>query len=319
MLKILRRKAKALETVKPGPDWTLDDDIVWVELINPSRAEELAVEKVLGLDLPTREEMIEIEPSSRLYRDRGATFMTASVLCSTAGGHVATDPVTFVLAGDRLITIRYAHAKAFDLFEGDLKRQDELCPSGVVTFLGLVEAVIDRLADVLEATGKEVENIADQIFSDEKGSKFRSLLHRLAKSQKAEARSRESLVSLGRLIGFAALAEQIEPRSDAKAQLDSMLHDVQALADHATHLSDEMTFMLDAATGLINVEQNDIMKVFSVVATILMPPTLIAGIYGMNFKHMPELDWQVGYPMAIGLMLVTIVVPVIWLRRKGWL
>jgi magnesium transporter len=245
--------------------------------------------------------------------------MTASILCTTGGGHIATDPVTFVLVGDRLVTIRYAGSKAFDLFEGDLKRQDELCPNGVVTFLGLVEAIIDRLADVLEATGKEVETIADQIFSDERGSKFRPLLHRLAKSQKSEARSRESLVSLGRLIGFAALADQISARSDAKAQLDSMQRDVQALADHATHLSDEMTFLLDAATGLINVEQNDIMKLFSVAAVLLMPPTLIAGVYGMNFKHMPELDWVYGYPFALFLMLITFVVPILWFRRRGWL
>jgi magnesium transporter len=319
MLKILRREAKALETVKPGPRWRLPEDVVWIELITPSRDEELAVEKAVGVDLPTREEMVEIEPSSRLYKDRGAAFMTASVLCKTESGRVATDPMTFVLVGDQLVTIRYVGSKAFDLFEGDLKRQDDLCASGVTVFLGLIESTIDRLADALETTGKEVEDIADLIFSDDKGRKFRPLLHRLARCQKSEARSRESLVSLGRLIGFAPLADQITPRSDAKARLDIMLHDVQALADHATHLSDEMTFLLDAATGLINVEQNDIMKLFSVVAVILMPPTLIAGIYGMNFKHMPELEWIYGYPMALVLMLITVVVPVVWLRRRGWI
>lgn len=319
MLKILRRKAKALETVKPGPRWKLPEDVVWIELIEPTREEELAVEKALKVDMPTRDEMVEIEPSSRLYKDRGATYMTASILCKSASGRVATDPMTFVLAGDVLVTIRYVGSKAFDLFEGDLKRQAELCVSGVSTFLGLLESTVDRLADVLEITGRQVEEVADDIFSDDRGRKFRPLLHRLAKCQKSEARSRESLVSLGRLIGFAALADQISPRSDAKAQLDSLLRDVQALADHATHLSDEMTFLLDAATGLINVEQNDIMKLFSVAAVLLMPPTLIAGIYGMNFKHMPELEWVYGYPFALGLMLVTFLVPVLWFRRKGWL
>jgi magnesium transporter len=319
MLKILRRKAKALEVVEPGPGWALPQDTVWIELIDPSREEEVAVETALGVELPTRDEMAEIEPSSRLYKDRGATVMTASVLCKTESGRVATDPVTFVLYKDLLVTIRYVGSKAFDLFEGDLKRQEELCTSGVSTFLGLLESTVDRLADVLEMTGKEVEDVADDIFGDDQGRKFRPLLHRLAKSQKAEARSRESLVSLGRLIGFAALADQITPRSGAKAQLDTMQRDVQALADHATHLSDEMTFLLDAATGLINVEQNDIMKLFSVAAVLLMPPTLIAGVYGMNFKHMPELDWLYGYPFALGLMLVTFIVPVLWFRRKGWL
>lgn len=319
MLKILRRKAKALEPVTPGPRWKLPEDVVWIELIDPTSAEEKAVEKALGVGMPTRDEMTEIEPSSRLYKDRGAAYMTASVLCASSVGHVATDPVTFVLVGDRLVTIRYAGSKAFDLFEGDLKRQEDLCPTGLATFLGLLEAIVDRLADVLEATGKEVETIADEIFSDDKGARFRPLLHRLAKSQKSEARSRESLVSLGRLIGFAKLTDQITAKSEAKAQLDSMLHDVQALADHATHLSDEMTFMLDAATGLINVEQNDIMKTFSVVAVLLMPPTLIAGVYGMNFKHMPELDWLYGYPFALVLMLVSLLLPLAWFRRKGWL
>jgi len=319
MLKILRRNAKELDIVKPGPGWTLPEDTVWIELIDPTRDEELAIEKAVGVDMPTRDEMTEIEPSSRLYKDRGATYMTASVLCKSASGRVATDPMTFVLVGDVLVTIRYVESKAFELFEGDLKRQQELCVSGVSTFLGLLESTVDRLADVLELTGKEVEAVADDIFSDDKGRKFRPLLHRLARCQKSEARSRESLVSVGRLIGFAALADQITPRSEAKAQLDSMLRDVQALADHATHLSDEMTFLLDAATGLINVEQNDIMKIFSVAAVLLMPPTLIAGVYGMNFKHMPELNWVYGYPFALGLMLVSFLVPVVWFRRKGWL
>src|ERR1044072_2224173 len=212
MLKILRRKAKALEVVEPGPGWALPEDTVWIELIDPSREEEVAVEQALGIDLPTRDEMVEVEPAARLYRDGGATVMPASVLCKTESGRVAPDPVTFVLYKDLLVTIRYVGSKAFDLFEGDLKRQEDLCPSGVATFLGLVESTIDRLADVLEDTGREVEDVADAIFSDDRGRRFRPLLHRLARSQKAEARSRESLVSLGRLIGFAALADQIAPR-----------------------------------------------------------------------------------------------------------
>jgi magnesium transporter len=318
MLRLLRRGAPALVTVLPGTGLKIDD-VVWLDLVAPSREEELAVEQALGLDLPTREEMAEIEPSSRLYKDQDAAFMTASVLCKTSDGRVATDPVTFVLAGDRLITIRYVDSKAFELFEGDLKRQQELCASGVSSFLGLLESVIGRLSDVLEDVGRQMENISDATFRDERGRRFKPILHRLAKVQKAEARSRESLVSLGRLIGFAALADQVRPRPDAKAHLDSLARDVQALADHATHLSDEATFLLDAATGLINVEQNDIMKIFSVVAVLLMPPTLVAGVYGMNFRHMPELDWVFGYPMALGLMLVLLLAPLLWFKRRGWL
>lgn len=319
MLRLLRRRAQALETVSPGPGFKLDEDVVWADLVEPSREEEVAVEQALSLDLPTREEMAEIEPSSRLYKDKGGVFMTASVLCKTDDARVATAPVTFVLVGDRLVTIRYVESKAFDLFEGDLKRQEELCTSGLSTMLGLLESVVDRLAGALEEVGKTLEAIADATFRDTRGRRFQPILHRLAKAQKAEARSRECLVSLGRLIGFAALAEQVQVNAGAKAHLDSLLHDVQALADHATHLSDEMTFMLDAATGLINVEQNDIMKIFSVVAVLLMPPTLIAGVYGMNFKHMPELDWVYGYPMALGLMLILLIAPLVWFRRKGWL
>jgi magnesium transporter len=319
MLRLLRRGAQALETVSPGEGFRFDEDVIWADLVEPSREEELAIEQALGLDLPTRDEMAEIEPSSRLYKDHGATFMTASVLCKTQDMRIATDPVTFVLVGERLVTIRYVEAKAFELFEGDLKRQQELCASGVTAFLGLLESVVGRLSDVLEDVGRQMEAIADSTFRDERGRRFQPILHRLAKIQKAEARSRESLVSLGRLIGFAALAEQIAPRSEAKAHLDSLTRDVQALADHATHLSDEMTFLLDAATGLINVEQNDIMKIFSVVAVLLMPPTLVAGVYGMNFRHMPELDWVWGYPMALGLMLFLLLAPLLWFRGKGWL
>ncbi len=133
------------------------------------------------------------------------------------------------------------------------------------------------------------------------------------------AKTRSSLVSVARLLSFAALAEDIADGKEHRERLRSLQRDVQSLTDHAAYLTENVTFLLDSAVGLINTDQNEIMKVFSVWAVVLMPPTLIGSIYGMNFKHMPELGWVGGYPLAIGMMLIAMLIPLWWFRKRGWL
>ena len=194
MLKILRQGAPGFDVpnVASGAPWTLPEDAVWIELISPSRPEELAVEQALGILLPTREEMAEIEASSRLYSEDGATFMTATVLARTEEETPISAPITFVLAGQRLVTIRYLEPKSFTLFASQAERQPSLCPSGVVTFLGLIDAIVDRMADVLERTGAEVEANSREIFKQPRAGGFEPILTRLGRAQNVNAKVRDS-------------------------------------------------------------------------------------------------------------------------------
>jgi magnesium transporter len=319
MLRVLRHGAPGFEPGGLTPDWVLPADAVWIELVDPTRAEEVAVEKSIGLLLPTREEMSEIEASSRLYQEDGGTFMTATVLVNADGDLPTAAPVTFVLTGQRLVTIRYVEPKSFAVFAAQAERQPSLCPSGAQTFLGLLDAVIDRTADILERTATEVEVQSRIIFSRPRGAAFEAILNRLGRAQIINSKARDSLVSLARLLSFASLAEQFEGDKELRDHLKSLQRDVQSITDHSGYLSGNITFLLDAALGLINIEQNAIFKIFSVFSVMFLPPTLVAGIYGMNFVHMPELNWLHGYPFALFLMIIAAAGPLLWFKRRGWL
>jgi magnesium transporter len=314
---------RAAGTVEAAPDdlsgWVLPDDATWIDLLSPSREEERLVETALGLELPTREDMVEIEASSRLYMEDGAAVMTAVVLCNSEADVPTAEPVTFVLAPGRLVTIRYVKPKSFDVFDQQVDRQPEVCQTGMSVFLGLLDAVVDRTADILEKVGADVESISEQVFHGRGGPRLRAVMVRLGRTQLLSAKVRESLVSLGRLLSFAGLSHQFEADREARDHLKSLGGDVSSIMDHATYVSSNITFLLDAALGQIGIEQNEIMKIFSIAAVILMPPTLIAGVYGMNFEHIPELHWVTGYPLALVMMAISMLIPVWWFRRKGWL
>ena len=318
MLKILRRGGSGPEAVTPAAGWRPPPDTLWLDLIHPTRAEELAVEEAMSVGLPTREEMAEIEPSSRLYQAQGATFMTASLLARRGddGQGRADAPVTFVLAREIVVTIRYDELKAFDVFAERAKSLGVASASSCL--LRLLDAVVERLADLLEHSGAEVEGVSQAIFARPKGAQFEALLTDLARAQSLTSLTRNSLVSLARLFSFAALASEISADPECAAHLHALQRDGQSLTEHAGAQSGQIQFLLDAALGLINIEQNGIIKFFSVAAVILMPPTLVASVYGMNFKHMPELDFPYGYPMALSLMAISAILPILWFKRRGW-
>jgi magnesium transporter len=315
MLNLLRRGAQTFESLSPQAGWTPPDDAIWMDLVSPTRAEELAVERALGFDLPTREEMAAIEPSSRLFQRDGATFMTATLLARREERRADT-PVTFVLDRGRLITLRYDQMRAFQLF---IDRAPSLEPqSGAAVLFGLLDAVIERLADLLEHSGQDVQAVSEAIFRRPQGAQFEALLTDLARAQSLTAMARKSLVSLARVFSFSALAPEIAEDSECAAHLRTLQRDGQSLTEHAGAQSAHIGFLLDAALGLINIEQNGIIKFFSVAAVVLMPPTLVASVYGMNFRHMPELEWPFGYPMALALMFLSAALPFVWFKRRGW-
>ena len=317
MLNVLRRGAGAFEPIDPPAGWWPADDVLWIDLLRPTRDEELAVEAALGLDLPTLDEMAALEPSSRLYQDGGATFMSATLLARSHEATPEATPVTFVLAKHVLVTLRYQELRAFTVFSGRATDMDE--ETGGSAFLGLMDAVVERLGHILDDTDRKVEEASRAIFQRPEGGDFRPLLTSLAQAQSVTALTRTSLVSLSRLLGFAGLAHEITHDHDRKEHLESLRRDVQSLTEHTAHESTHVSFLLDAALGLINIEQNSIIKFFSVVAVVFMPPTLIASIYGMNFDILPELHLKYGYPLALCAMLVAAILPYVWFKRRGWL
>jgi magnesium transporter len=323
MLTIYENRAGALQRQKGKPRFT--EDASWIDLINPTREEEKKVERALKFDVPTREEQQEIEASSRLYQENGAYFMTATLLYQSNEGDPKTTPVTFILAGQRLVTVRYAEPRAFSIYVARCNRADTDLKTGSAVLIGLLETIIDRLADFIERLQAEVEGLSHSIFEIKGGAasrqrRFDVMLRAIGREGEITSKARESAHSFGRLLTF--LIHAANERKEVKplqARIRTAARDVASLTDHATFLSGKIVFLLDATLGMINIQQNDIIKIFSVAAVVFLPPTLIASLYGMNFKHMPELDWWFGYPLAIALMIVAAIVPYMYFKRRGWL
>jgi magnesium transporter len=305
----------------------INDATVWIDLVNPTREEDALVEQAVGIAVPTREEMAEIEASSRLYQEGGAHYMTAVVVFQpdNPAEPLVTTPITFVLTGNRVITVRYAEPRGIKIYLTRVQKGDAPCMSGVAVLVGLLEAIIDREADRVERIQAEVDQLSQSIFGVKGGQRTRSLrfdvkIRAIGREGDLTSRSRESLMTLSRLLTY--LGHVMNERGDdkgLKARVKTANQDVHSLADHIGYLSTKITFLLDATLGMINNEQNGIIKIFSVLAVALMPPTLVGTIYGMNFKHMPELDWTFGYPLALGLMVLSALIPWLYFKRKGWL
>src|ERR1700752_1880739 len=303
----------------------LPDNAVWVDLVKPTAAEDRAVEKLAGIAVPTREDMQEIEISSRLYIENSARYMTATLMCHSDTDMPKTTAVTFILGDHRLVTVRYDQPKPFALVEAKLARSCTPAITGEMVLVELLDAVIDRCADILERAGAEVDQVSHDIFEPEserhgQAKQYSQILIAIGRKGDLTSKVRESLVSIGRVVTFlSAVMEGVKWSKDMREQLKTMQRDVSSLTDHASYLSNKITFVLDAMLGVVNLEQNNIIKLFSVMAVVLMPPTLIASIYGMNFKAMPELDWPFGYPLAVIILLLAAVGPYLFFRWKKWL
>jgi len=324
MLSVYVPRGTSLERIVVDPGSPLPDDAVWIDLITPTVQEDKLVEKLLGIAVPTREEMQEIEVSSRLYTENGARYMTATLMCQSDTATPKTTPVTFILSGHKLATVRYDEPRPFAIVEHKLARSCPAKVTGELVLMDLLDAVVDRSADILERIGAEVDQISHSIFEPEEEAEppsYKEVLKALGRKGDLTSKVRESLVSIGRLLLFLTNeAEGMRWNKDVRAHLQSMRRDTASLSDHATYLANKITFLLDAMLGVVNIEQNAIIKIFSIAAVIFMPPTLVASIYGMNFhKGMIELEWELGYPFALVLMVLAAVLPIVYFKWRKWL
>jgi magnesium transporter len=316
-----------------------DPRAVWTDLLAPTAEEEAAVEAELGIDLPTRDDMREIEPSARVYAEDGGLFMTANVLAGAATPAPVMEPVTFVLTAERVVSIRYHEPYSLQNVPQRAAGLRADCATPLRMLMTLMEVLVERCADILEAESQAVDALSRQIFqpaAEGPGRKkvdLSAVITRIGRHGELNARLQDSLVTIERIVNHMTQMRLAARRDRAGANPPEpggpvaglngrdkrLLRDIRSLIAYAEAQSQRVTFMLDATLGLLNIQQNGIIKIFSVAAVVFLPPTLIASIYGMNFEVMPELAAPYGYPLALGGMVLSAVLPYLFFKRKGWL
>ncbi len=298
----------------------------WVDLHDPTDAEIARVERACGIRVPTRENLREIEASSRLRTDKGSIYMSAPLFAGLDGGHWELSPAGFILAERFLVTVRFDRLKAFEMVRDELGGGEPQSPPHVL--LKLMEEVVDHDADQLERCAEELTASSAGIFAEQpkprrklgqETRRLRRLMVSTGGTSERMTKVRHTFLTMGRMADF--LLDRCAARFDdgLRQRLASIRKDIASLDEFESSMSGRVQLLLDAATGFISMEQNDVVKVLTVVSVAGVPPVLIAGVYGMNFKYLPELAWPWGYPFALALMAATTILPVLWFKWRDWI
>ncbi|KQP96229.1 magnesium transporter CorA family protein [Methylobacterium sp. Leaf117] len=324
--------------VEPAaPDTAYPSHAVWIDLNDPSAAEAERVQLATGISVPSRKALSEVENSSRLRRMKsGFTLSTPMITFDKLDSQLK--PLGFVLTKDRLLTVRFHDLRAFAEVKKRIDAGDGPGTTSTEIFLLLVEELVDSLADALEDMGADLDALSTRIFDFDVRSSaatgdirpphqnprrrdlaLRRILRGIGRRGKTLGKIRSSLLGLERIVPFVAnecehiLGEEQVPRFEA------MRRDIASLDEFEIRLSENVQFLLDATLGLISIEQNNTFRVLTVASVVGIPPTLIASLYGMNFKHMPELDWLYGYPYGLTLIALSAIIPIVFFRIRGWI
>ena len=302
-------------------DAPVADGRVWIDLHDPDAAELEKIASVCGLRIPTREDLSEIESSSRHYVENGALYLSAPLLIGAETPQPKLTPVGFIVQRERLVTVRFDRLKAFEVAAEAIKANP--VSSGLEAFTVVIEAVIDRKADLIEQQGEAMEALSQEVFTRSSTARrdsdaLRKLLQRVGHFGDRAGKMRGSLLSINRILPFVVETAEGRMAPELARRLNAAREDVVSLTAYQETLSNKVQFLLDAVLGFINIDQNDVFKILTVVSAVGVPPTLVASVYGMNFKAMPELNWAWGYPYALALIVVSTILPLWWFRRKGW-
>lgn len=300
---------------------------IWLDLHDPTPAELAEAEKQAGVVVPSRDDLSEIERSSRLRARDGVLFMSVPMVTHVEDGAPQVAPVGFLLSRTSLVTVRYAPLQAFDAVGAEFK-QAKTPVSSLEVFIDLCDELIDRLADGLEHAASDLRSLSTKAFhvTDGQGRKvvrsnriIRARLSHVGRLGDHLSETRDALLGLGRAIDFACEMTTDWPDwGKMTPRMNTLKKDVASLDEYEVHLSDKVQFLLDAMVGLIGISQNDIFKVLTIVSIVGIPPTLVAGIYGMNFKTMPEYDWAFGYPYGLAVIVLSAIIPLAWFKWRGW-
>jgi magnesium transporter len=304
----------------------LPPDAIWIDLLSPSEEETRSVERALGIKVPSEKSLSEIEVSSRLVSDQGKLYLSSPAVRVDEYGDAYLTPIGFIIGERVLVTIRFSRLAIFDSVAERINADDSL-QNGMCVFTALLEAMVDRGADVLEHLGETMDSLSREIFKGglvrskrpvRSSRKLREALQSIGIMADKLARARDVLLGAQRIASFAGDVgnEWITPTS--KKRLESVSKDVLSLSDYETRLSDKIQLLLDAILGFINIQQNDLFKILTIVSVVGVPPTILVGVWGMNFREMPELSWIWGYPFAWLAIIASGLLPLLWFKRHGW-
>ncbi|RAU23506.1 Mg2+ and Co2+ transporter [Paramagnetospirillum kuznetsovii] len=301
---------------------------MWIDMLSPTAEETARVEGLTGIHIPPHEKMQEIEASSRLFRRGGALVATVPILTGSGGSEPRNSVVTFAFNGRQLVTVRYDTPRAFGSYGALLGECGEPLASAGDALLGLIEAVVDRIADVLEGLVGDLDAVSHRIFHQHARDRRRrratsreleTLLRTIGRAGDLSSRARETILGVKRMIAFMPHGDAEIGVAAAATRLETIGHDVQSLAEHIDFMSNKINFLLDATLGMIGIQQNQIIKLFTIMSVLFLPPTLVGSWYGMNFRVMPELQWDYGYVYATILAVLSALVPYWVFKRKGWM
>jgi magnesium transporter len=299
--------------------------VSWIDLLHPTNEERASVEASYGLSLPSREELSEVELSSRISEKNGVLFLSMPTVSHVGGLDQAPSPLGFVLSKNLLVSIRYTQLHSFDTVAAKYSKVDGHF-SSVDTFAALVDEMVDLSADLIEKIAADLDGVSRAVFSKlgkqrqvtQSNEKLRGVLIGVGNAGERLSRIRDSVLGLQRIVPFVAGTEQDWIPANIRVRLRATQTDLSSLAEYETYLSDKVQFLLDAVLGFINTKQNDIFQVLTVISIVGIPPTLVASIYGMNFRNMPELSWAWGYPYALVLILLSAILPILWFKWRRW-
>jgi len=302
--------------------------LVWIDMHEPSVNEKKYIEKCFNIDVLTSEEISRIEVMSPFYKSKEAYYMTFTAINKNEDGHFDGNPFTSVITNTCLITLHYTKIDIIETFFNLTKNEQDIYKVPSVLLSALTELFIHDIGEILERTGNEIDVLIKEVFdkgSNRKGSlcknNYNDVMAEVGNAGNIISRSRESLVRINRLvIYFSQIERERIVYKEHTLRLKHISREIASLTEYANFLSQRISFLLDATLGLLSVEQNMIVKVFTIASAVLMPPTLIASIYGMNFRYMPpEISWEYGYPVALFMMFISAAIPFRYFKRKGWL
>lgn len=304
----------------------LPEEIIWIDLLNPTDEEKAFVERRTGLRVPSIEALSEIESTSRLIVEHGVIYLSTPLVAQGDTADYYTSPAGFILSRNLLITVRFAEQATFKAVAKKVS-EDQTLRSSAGVFTTLMEAIVDRGADVLERLASELDKISRSVFRGDPNKRRHtvrsneSLRHALAKIGMIGDRlsqARDVFLGIDRIVPFVVGLKHDWIMTEFEGRLAAIAKDTASLNAYEEHLSNKVQFLLDAVLGFITIEQNDLFKILTIVSVVGIPPTLMAGIWGMNFKSMPELNWEFGYPFAWAVIILSAIVPLIWFKVRGW-
>jgi len=290
-------------------------DADWLDLYAGTDEERANVEQLYKHALPESDDIEEIEATSRAYEDQAGLHLR-SLFLHRVDGNPRNSTVAFTLNSKRLLSVHERDIPAFRLLRMRGRRDTGWSSDATGLLLSVFEIKIDDLADLLEEVYAGLDQVSTTVLEDETAD-MEEAIDELARYEDINGKVRLCLMDTQRALTYLQRRGRLDEETSRRVR--DLLQDTESLLPHNSFVFDKINFLMDAALGFINIEQNQIIKIFSIAAVVFLPPTLVASIYGMNFEYMPELGWHLGYPMAIGLMIAAGIAPYLYFKRKGWL